>query len=201
MKRKPKTNAEYSAATQRQLMAAARREFARAGYAGAATERIVAAAGMTRGALYHHYRDKRELFEAVFTQLEREIAERIDRSAAGAKNVFDELVAGCDAWLDASLDDEVQRIVLIDGPAVLGWKRWTEIDAQHGTALLRDGIDACVAAGLLVEVDAAALTRLLSGAMNEAALLLAQSVDAPKLRRTVGRTLRALLAGLRRPPR
>ncbi|MGH2825300.1 MAG: TetR/AcrR family transcriptional regulator, partial [Thermoleophilaceae bacterium] len=122
MARRPKTNAEYSAETQRRLIAAARTEFARVGYAGAATERIVRAAGLTRGALYHHYRGKRDLFEAVFAELEREIAGRIEVRSARARNAFDDLVAGCDAWLDACLDQEEQRIVLLDAPAVLGWR-------------------------------------------------------------------------------
>lgn len=198
MARRTRTNAEYSAETQRQLMAAARTEFARVGYAGAATERIVDAAGLTRGALYHHYRGKRELFEAVFTELEQEIAAHIEARATHAKNAFDDLVAGCDAWLDSCLDHEVQQIVLLDGPAVLGWRRWIEIDGRHGGRLLRAGIDACIQRGLLVQVDGPMLTRLLSGAMNEVALVLAQSPDARKLRRTAGRALHALLHGLRR---
>lgn len=123
---------------------------------------------------------------------------RIDREASDARDPFAALVAGCDAWLDACLDPEVQRMVLLDGPAVLGWKRWTEIDAQHGTGSLREGIDACIAAGMLVAVDAAALTRLLAGAMNEVALMLAEAGDAKPLRRKVGKTLHALLQGLRR---
>lgn len=197
----PKTNAEYSAQTRRQLIDAARKEFAQAGYAGASTERIVTAASLTRGALYHHYRDKRELFDAVFTEIEREIAERIERRSARKRNAFDALVAGCDAWLDACLDEEIRRIVLLDAPAVLGWRRWMEIDAEHGAGLLREGIETCVEAGLLVDVDVTTLTHLLSGGMNEVALFLAQSADASRARRTVGRTLHSLLEGLRRPLR
>jgi AcrR family transcriptional regulator len=197
MARQPRTNAEYSARTRRQLMAAARKEFAREGYAGASTERIVEAAGMTRGALYHHYRDKRELFEAVVTELQEAITRRIDERAIGKKDPFAGLCAGCDAWLDACLDPEVQRIVLLDGPAVLGWKRWTEIDQRHGTGSLRQGIDACIAAGQLVDADAEALTHLLSGAMNQVALQLAQAADTPRFRRSAGRTLHTLLRGLR----
>lgn len=196
-----KTNAEYSEQTKRQLLLAGRREFAQAGYIGASTERIVDAAGLTRGALYHHYKSKRELFEAVFTELEREIAGRIEERASRKRDPFDALVAGCDAWLDAYLDEEVRRIVLLDAPAVLGWSRWMEIDADYGAGLLRKGIEACIEAGLLADVDAATLTHLLSGGMNEVALQLAQSAEAPKLRRTVGRTLHSLLGGLRRSPR
>ena len=200
MARKARTNAEYSARTRSQLIAAARREFARAGYADAATERIVEAAGVTRGALYHHYPGKRELFEAVVTELQREITERIDERATRKRDVFDALLAGCDAWLDACLDAEVQRILLLDGPAVLGWQRWNEIDASFGAGSLRKGIEACIAADRLVEVDAGALTHLLSGAMNQVALLLAQSADGRRLRRSAGRTLHRLLRGLQPTP-
>jgi AcrR family transcriptional regulator len=192
-----KTNAEHSADMRRKLLGVARREFARAGYAGTGTERIVRLAKVTRGALYHHYADKRALFEAVFEELARELTEGIDARAGTAADPFAGLVAGCEAWLDACLDPDVQQIVLIDGPAVLGWRRWSEIDARHGTRTLREGVDACVEAGLLVQVDAHALTRLLAGAMNDVALLLAEAEDAPALRRKVGKTLRALLDGLR----
>jgi len=193
-----KTNAEYSARTQRRLITAARKEFAKVGYVAASTERIVVAAKLTRGALYYHYKDKQELFEAVFAELEREIAERINRSSARKRNPFDAVVAGCDAWLDACLDAEVRRIVLLDAPAVLGWKRWLEIDAECGAGLLHEGIEACLAAGVFVDVDATTLTHLLSGGMNEVGLFLAQSADAPAARRAAGRTLHALLEGLRR---
>jgi len=196
MARRRKTNAEYSAETQGHLVAAARMEFARVGYAGTATERIVDLAGVTRGALYHHYRGKRELFEAVFAELQREIATRIEERSTQGKDGFENLVAGCEAWLDACLDADVQQIVLLDGPAVLGWRRWIEIDARYSARLLREGIDVCIEAGLLVDVDGATLTRALSGAMNELALHLAQSPNTTKNRRTAGRTMHALLKGL-----
>jgi AcrR family transcriptional regulator len=199
MTTKPRTNAEHSAHTRGLLIKAGRQEFSRWGYAEASTERIVEAAGVTRGALYHHYRDKRELFEAVVTELQREIVRRIDQRATARRDVFAGLLAGCDAWLDACLDPEVRRILLLDGPAVLGSERWTEIDAEHGGGSLRQGIDACIEAGELAGVDAASLTHLLTGAMNHAALLMARSDDVARLRRETGRTLHALLRGLRRP--
>lgn len=192
-----KTNEEYSAETRAALLRVARREFARVGFAEAGTERIVQLARVTRGALYHHYAGKRELFEAVLCELSQELADGIERNARAARDPFAALVAGCDAWLDACLDPEVQRIVLIDGPAVLGWQRWTELDAQHGTRSLREGIDDCIAAGVLVPVDAQALSRLLAGAMNDVALMLAASDEPKSLRRKTGQTLHALLRGLR----
>lgn len=197
MAKTTKTNAEYSAETRAKLLRVARREFARAGYAATGTERIVQLAKVTRGALYHHYADKRALFEAVFEELSRELTERIEQRAGRAKDAFAALVAGCDAWLDACLDREFQQIGLVDAPAVLGWRRWSEIDAQYGTRSLHEGIQHCIDAGVLVRVDPRSLTRLLAGAMNEVALLLAEVDDAPVQRRRVGAALHALLDGLR----
>lgn len=197
IQKRRKTNEEHSAETRATLLRVARREFAQLGFAETGTERIVQLAGVTRGALYHHYAGKKELFDAVVSELAREICERIERAARASGGPFEALVVGCDAWLDACLDRDVQRIMLLDGPAVLGWRRWSEIDAQYGTGSLRQGIDACIVAGALVPVDAHTLTRLLAGAMNDVALMLAQAGDAKARRRKVGQTLHALLQGLR----
>lgn len=196
--KKTKTNAEYSAQMQRKLTQVARRELAKSGYAGTSTERIVQLAKVTRGALYHHYKDKRALFEAVFEELAAEVAERIEHDADQAKDPLAALVAGCEAWLNACMDPVVRQILLIDGPSVLGWRRWSEIDAQHGTRSLRLGIEACQHAGALVDVDAALLTRLLAGAVNDVALVLADARDARALRPKLSKTLRALIEGLRK---
>lgn len=198
MPRASKTNAEYSAQMQRKLTQVARREFAQHGYGDTSTERIVQRAKVTRGALYHHYKDKRALFDAVFEELAAEVAAQIERDARSAKDPFAALIAGCEAWLDACADATVRQILLIDGPAVLGWRRWSEIDARHGTRSLRAGIDACQRAGLFVDLDAAALTRLLAGAVNDVALVLADASDARALRPKISKTLRALIHGLRK---
>jgi AcrR family transcriptional regulator len=198
MRKTRKTNAEYSAQMQRKLTQIARSEFAKHGYADTGTERIVMLAKVTRGALYHHYKDKRALFEAVFAELAADVAERIERDAVRAKDPMAALIAGCEAWLSACMDPIVRQILLIDGPSVLGWRRWSEIDAQHGTRSLRLGIEACQRAGVLVDVDAALLTRLLAGAVNDVALVLADAGDARALRPKLSKTLRALIEGLRK---
>ena len=133
----------------------------------------------------------------MVAELQREITARIEQRAGGKRKPFDSLLAGCDAWLDACLDADIQQILLLDGPAVLGWRRWTEIDAREGAGSLRRGIDAAIEAGELTGVDAAALTHLLQGALNQVALELAQGADPTRLRRAAGRTLRALLRGAR----
>ena len=126
---------------------AARRLFGAEGFADVGAERIALEAGMTRGALYHQFSDKADLFAAVLDQVEAEIAQRVADSVAG----FDPddsagmLVAGAGAWLDASSEPDLQRIVLLDGPSVLGWDAWREISLRHTVglvaALLQDGID------------------------------------------------------------
>src|SRR6266545_3825520 len=134
----PRTkHAERSEATRAALVAAARPLFAERGFSGVGTEEIVRAAGVTRGALYHQFRDKEDLFAAVFELLESELAQRTAAaaSASGATDPLVELRVGAEAWLDACTEPEIQRIVLLDGPAVLGWERWREIGTRYGRGL------------------------------------------------------------------
>src|SRR3982074_931129 len=113
----PRTKAEQSGATMAPLMGAARALFAERGYAGVGTEEIVQAAGVTRGALYHHFRGgKEELFQAVLVQVSAETTRLIARKAMAAEDPWDELVIGIEAFLDACTTPDMQRIVLIDGP-------------------------------------------------------------------------------------
>jgi len=133
----PRTKAEQSEATMAALMAAARALFAERGYAGVGTEEIVQQAGVTRGALYHHFRGgKEELFRAVLVQVSAETTRRVIAAANTAADPWEELVVGTDAFLDACTRPEVQRIMLIDGPAVLGWDMWREADGNIALGLL-----------------------------------------------------------------
>jgi len=162
------------------------------------TERVAQEAGMTRGALYHQFADKAELFAAVLDQVEAEIARRI----AGSLGEFDPadtlglLLAGAAAWLDASTEPDLQRIVLIDGPSVLGWERWREICLRHSVgliaALLQDGIDR----GTLPCQPVQALTHVLVGAVDEAALYIAQAEDGAIARADMDVVLRRLTRSL-----
>lgn len=164
MSQRPPTKAAQREATVEKLLGVARREFGQHGFAHTSTEEIVRASDVTRGALYHHFRNKEELFRAVFDRLHAEIADRVERAAAGAADPATELRLGCRAFLEAALHPEVRRVVLVDAPAVLGWAAWREADAAHAMRSLREALRA-----LGVEpLDAA--THVLSGAMNEAAL-------------------------------
>ncbi|MCA0245538.1 MAG: TetR family transcriptional regulator [Proteobacteria bacterium] len=196
-----RTQAERLAATRAALLKEARAIFATAGYEAAATEEIVKRAKVTRGALYHHFKDKRDLFEAVVEEVARGIATTIDDTAVPARTPLETLVEGMRAFLDACLDPAVRRIYLIDAPAVLGWHRWREIDAPHGVRSLREGI----AAVLELQPDPALaiepLTFMLSGASNEAALWVAEAEDEKSARRAVDRTLGELIERLFAPSR
>lgn len=162
-------NVDRSAATRGRLLSVARTLFAADGYAATGTEAILDGAGVKRGALYHHFRDKAELFEAVCRELAEEAAAAIVAAAGRETRAYDALVAGSLAWFDAMLRPEVRRILVIEAPGVLGWERWNALDAQHGFGLLRQGVAGAFDEGSLIfGGDAGTLALLLNGAMNGA---------------------------------
>lgn len=193
-----RTQAERSEATRDALIAAARALFAERGYAAVGTEEIVRAAGVTRGALYHHFDGKRALFEAVYERIELELAQRIAGGAldAGATEPLEAMRAGAEMFLRAATEPEAQRIVLLDGPSVLGWDRWREIATEHGLGLIEATLQAAIEAGAIAEQPVRPLAHVLMGALDEAAMLVARAEDPERMRAEVGRTLDALLAGL-----
>lgn len=193
-----RTQSERSESTRAALVAAARKLFAERGYADVGTEEIVRAAGVTRGALYHHFSAKRDLFEAVYEQIEAELAERIATGALAAKAEapLEAMRAGAEMFLQACTEPEPQRIALIDGPAVLGWERMREIAAGHGLGLIEASLQAAIEAGAIEEQPVRPLAHVLMGALDEAALLVARAEDPERMRAEVGRTLDSLIAGL-----
>jgi AcrR family transcriptional regulator len=195
-----RTQAERTEATRTALIAASRPLFAQRGYAGVSTEEIARAAGVTRGALYHHFAGKRELFEAVYELIEIELADRIASGAleANASSPLVAMKAGAEMFLLASTEPETQRIVLLDGPAVLGWDRWREIATEHGLGLIEATLQAAIEAGEIDSQPVRPLAHVLMGALDEAAMLVARADDAERMRAEVGRTLGALLDGLSR---
>jgi AcrR family transcriptional regulator len=193
-----RTQAERSESTREALIRAARRLFAERGYADVGTEEIVRAAGVTRGALYHHFGGKRDLFEAVYERVEAELAREIASGALAANpdSPLRAMRAGAEQFLRAATEPEAQRIVLLDGPSVLGWDRWREIAAEHGLGLIEASVTAAIEAGAIAPQPVAPLSHLLMGALDEGAMLVARAVDPEAARAEVGRTLDALLAGL-----
>lgn len=194
---RPKTKAEQREATKRRLIEVGRGVFASTGYTAAASEEIVQLAGVTRGALYHHFDGKEGLFRAVLEEVQAEVAARITQASEAAADLWGQLVAGCHAFLEASLDPAVQRIMLLDAPAVLGWEIWRQIDAAQSGRLLAEVLDMLAAERQIHPLPLEALTRLLSGAMNEAALWIARSDDPQRALEEAKTALDALLRSLR----
>lgn len=164
------------------------------GYFDTGTEEIVADAGLTRGALYHHFTDKQALFRAVFEAVEQDLL-----AAAGsieATSAFGQLRAGLLAFLDASLTPEVQRVMLIDGPAVLGWQQWREIEAAYGLGAIGQMLSGAVAEGTIAPQPLEPLAHILLAAVDEAALFIANSPDPVAARRDAGTSMIRLLDGL-----
>jgi AcrR family transcriptional regulator len=193
-----RTQAERSEATRDALIQAARTLFAARGYAHVGTEEIVRAAGVTRGALYHHFDGKRELFEAVYERVEAELAQQIASGVleSGAAAPLEAMRAGAEMFLQACTEPEAQRIVLLDGPSVLGWDRWREIAAEHGLGLIEATVQVAIEAGAIAEQPVRPLAHVLMGALDEAAMMVARAEDPERMREEVGRTLDSLLAGL-----
>lgn len=192
---------QQAAATRARLKAAAREAFARDGYAHAGTTAIAREAGVTRGALYHLFADKADLFRAVVEALQAEVLDAIERAAESAADPVAALVNGSHAFLDACARPDVLRIVMIDAPAVLGWSEWRAIDRRYGMGSLRAGITEALEAGAIRPLPLDALTHLLSGALNEAVLAIAEAPDPAAAAHETREAVAALIEGLRMPGR
>jgi AcrR family transcriptional regulator len=199
---RPRTKAAQREATTAALIDVARELFADRGYANVGTEEIVQSAGVTRGALYHHFRGgKEELFRAVVIQISAETARRVREAARANEDPWNALVRGIDAFLDACALPEVQRILLVDGPAVLGWDVWRAIDADYGLGLLEGALQSAIDAGRLPPQPALPAAHVLLGALDEAAMVVARADDPQAARAEMGQTVHRLLEGLRVPVR
>lgn len=188
------TRARQREETRRVLLRETRALFATKGYAAVGLAEIVTAAGVTKGALYHHFDSKTDLFKAVLTQVQEEVGAQVAAAADAEPDPWTQLRTGCAAFLRACTDPLIQRIMLIDGPAVLGWHEWRAMDEANSARHLHEALRALVDSGVLPPQPVAPLTHLLSGAMNEAALWLTTDPDA--LPDTVA-ALDRLLDGLR----
>jgi AcrR family transcriptional regulator len=192
-----RTQAERSETTRTALIEAARRLFADRGYAEVGTEEIVRAAGVTRGALYHHFDGKRDLLRAVYEQLESEIAQEVAAGVTPGASIADTLSAGAEMFLDHCLEPEVQRIVLLDAPAVLGWEEWREIGARYGLGLIEGLLTAGMESGELRRQPIGPLSHALLGALDEIAMLVARAEDPKVARAEAGETIQSLLTAIR----
>jgi AcrR family transcriptional regulator len=192
------SKAAQSEATRAKLVKVARRLFAKRGYSAVGTEDVVKKAGVTRGALYHQFEDKKDLFRAVFEQVESEVAEGIvARAEAGETDPVEVLRTGARLWLDASLDPEVRRIVLLDAPAVLGWDEWREIVGRYGLGILAAGLGGAMDAGAIERQPVMALAHVITGALDAAALYVAEADDPLEARKEMEPVLDRLVEKLR----
>ena len=195
------TKAEQTERTRAALVVAARSLFAERGYADTSTEEVVRAAGVTRGALYHHFEDKRDLFAAVYEEVEKGLAHDLTAALASVSDPIEVLRRGSGAFLDSCLDPAIQRIVLLEGPSVLGWERWREIDMRYGLGLVQYTLQAAMDAGALRAGPVEALAHVLFGGLVEAGMLLAAATDQRAARAEVGQAIEALIDGLALPRR
>jgi len=193
MQEAKRTQDERSATTRRELMAAARTLFAEKGYAGTGTPEIVAAAGMTRGALYHQFADKAALFRAVVEEEHALLAMTINAAAEGEDEPgpVKALIAGGDAFLSGMQDEGRRRILLVDAPAVLGRDVVDEIDRQYGLRTLIEGVEAAISAKSIKDLPVLPLAHLLNALFDRAAL--ADPAELGDYRKAI----RALIRGLK----
>jgi AcrR family transcriptional regulator len=192
------TKAEQSSATRAALVEAALGLFADHGFADTGTEAVVKAAGVTRGALYHHFADKVDLFRAVYESLEQRMIAGVEEAVAGLTDPLDVLKRGADAFLDACLEPAVQRIVLLEGPAVLGWETWREIDMAYGLGMVTAALEAAMQTGAIRRAPVEPLAHILLGGLNEGAMLMASAPDPDAARRRTGEALSVVIEGLAR---
>jgi AcrR family transcriptional regulator len=191
-----RTQGARAEATRGALITAARHLFTERGYDAVGTEEIVRAAGVTRGALYHHFGGKRQLLDAAYEQLEAESTERVARVVLDSDlhSPLQAMRAGIAAFLDECAEPELRQIALHDAPAILGWDRWREIGAANGLGLIEASLVAAIEAGEIRALPVKPMAHLLLGALDEAAMLVARSDDSAS-RAEVTAVLLVLLDG------
>jgi AcrR family transcriptional regulator len=188
---------EYTEATRQALLAAGRHAFASEGYQAAGIEAISRAARVTRGAFYHHFDDKKALFDAVVVVMQSEAAAKIEARARTQRKVWDRLTEGIDAYLDACLEPAYGRIVVQEAPAVLGNARYREIEETYPMALLTATLAALKRQGELDFEDIELLSRMVDAMICKVALMLPEADNPKKLRARAHKIIGSLLGSLR----
>ena len=193
-----RTQAQRTAATRALLIDAGRKLFADKGFADVSTQAIVAAAGVTRGALYHQFGDKAELFAAVYEEVERDlvtdIAERI--MAARRPDPLEAMRVGARLFLDRCAAPDVQQIVLVDAPAVLGWDRWRSVGTKYGLGVIEGMLRHAIAEGAIPDQPVRPSAHVLLGALDEAALYVSRATDPDQAREDMYAVCDRLIRGI-----
>lgn len=193
-----RTQSERTAATRAQLLAAARELFAAKGFAEVSTQAVVEAAGVTRGALYHQFRDKADLFAALYEQVEEQLATDVVAAIAAEKpaGTMAAMRIGARLFLDHCSAPDVAQIVLIDAPSVLGWERWREVGIRYGLGIIEGMLARAVDEGVVPAQPVRATAHVLLSALDEAALYISRAADPDVARRDMHAVCDRLIAGL-----
>jgi AcrR family transcriptional regulator len=202
MQVKRRSQSERSAATRHALHTAARRLWAEHGYAAVSTPEIARAAGVTRGAMYHQYSDKAKLFVAVLEMVEAEVIDRLANAVAAAKpsTPGEALRVAADAWLDIASEPEVRQLVLLDAPSILGWAGFREVSLRYGLGMTEQLLTAAMDAGQISRQPARPLATIMIGALDEAAMSIANAQDPDREKADVRAVVHNLIDGLLHPP-
>jgi AcrR family transcriptional regulator len=192
-----RTQKERSEATTSELVEVARRLFAADGYAATSLEDVVRGAGVTKGALYHHFGGKRDLFLAVYEREQEKLAQVQFSAFTRKKGAWEGFFAATQAFFEASLDPGVQRITLLDAPSVLGWETMREVEGRYSLVQLQQAIEALIHDGHLAPRPVAPLASILFGAMCEGAMSVARSANPRKATKQILAELRTIMEALR----
>jgi AcrR family transcriptional regulator len=189
--------AERSETTRAAIVEAATLLFGDQGFSETTVDQIAAAADVAKGAVYHHFPSKEVIFERVFEAVSAGLARDVATAGRRATDALDGIALGTRAYFRLCSKGPTRRIILSDGPVVLGWQRWREIDAQHFGAMLPAAVQAAISQGLVANQPAEPLARLLLGAVTEAAMVCSTSPSPSQTMRQYGDALERILSGLR----
>lgn len=164
-----------SATTIKNLISIARVYFSQYGYDKTSLEAIVKEAGMTRGAVYHHYKNKRALFLAVLKQVQTEVGQHVEKCAMTSDDVWEQLILGCIGFVEAATKESNRRILLVDSLNVVDWDDWCKMDSESSVQLLIEQLQIVKEYGILIDLDIVLIAHLVSGALNELSLHIAES--------------------------
>jgi AcrR family transcriptional regulator len=188
------TQAERTSATRGRLVSTARRLFAQRGFAATSTEEILEAASASRGAMYHHFASKTELFQATFEAVEDDLTAAVITAALGETDPMRQLSVGFAVFLDHCLEADVQRIVMLEGPTVLGWDTWHELDERYAFGSLKAVLTSAAETGRIEDDMVEPLTHLLVGAVMQAGMVVARADDPAAAKQAMTATFERMIS-------